>query len=430
MLKSRDWRPGSREFGGILYLLSAVAALVFAAGLFYLMGWVTPSMAARASLMVCGPYFLLAPVVWYLAKRFPLKQSQWLRRIWIHLGSALVFMLLCESIHAVVFLLNPPPGLERGWQDVPETTSQSRLPFPGFSLSPLSPHFLPPQRIPAGRFAPSLANGFPRPPMPPLFLPTKALFSIAIYWLIVCLSHLTRYSVRLQQREQQQAILQAEITQARLESLQMQLQPHFLFNTLNTISALIPDQPQAADEMIGNLCDLLRLTLDQKELPETPLREELHLLGLYLEIQLVRFNGRLRIAQQVEPEIMDALVPTFVLQPLVENAIKHGVGHEAQEILISLHARRFKDRLQIEVSDTGCGASTDMPNASSNGIGLGNTRMRLRALYGVNQRFEIRGREPHGVCVELEIPLHRAPMKLTAVPDCVECYHDEGITGG
>jgi LytS/YehU family sensor histidine kinase len=145
--------------------------------------------------------------------------------------------------------------------------------------------------------------------MMPLFLPTKALFSIAIYWLIVSLAHLTRYSARLQQREQQQAILQAEVNEACLESLQMQLQPHFLFNTLNTISALIPEQPRMADEMIGNLCDLLRLTLDQKDQPESSLREELHLLGCYLQIQLVRFNGRLRINQQVEPEILDALVP-------------------------------------------------------------------------------------------------------------------------
>lgn len=257
--------------------------------------------------------------------------------------------------------------------------------------------------------------------MMPFFPPTKALFSIAIYWLIISLAHLTRYSDRLQQREQQQAILQAEVTQARLESLQMQLQPHFLFNTLNTISALIPEQPRAADEMIGNLCDLLRMTLDQKEQPENSLREELLLLGFYLEIQLVRFNGRLRITQQVEPETLEALVPTFVLQPLVENAIKHGVGNDAQEILISLQARRVKDRLYILITDTGCGISADKLSQSSNGIGLRNTRMRLRTLYGADHRFDLRSGKSQGVCVELEIPIHRTPMNSTAVPNRAAC---------
>ncbi|MCI0538054.1 MAG: histidine kinase, partial [Verrucomicrobiales bacterium] len=255
----------------------------------------------------------------------------------------------------------------------------------------------------------------PRPPMLGRMGPVKAQFNIPIYWLIVSVAHLIGYSARLRQREQQQALLLGELTQARLQALQTQLQPHFLFNTLNAISALIREQPRAAEEMVGNLSDLLRVTLDQKQEAETTLENELLVLGFYLDIQLARFGHRLRIEQNVPADVLDGLVPALILQPLVENAIEHGIRHSPNGV-ITLEARRVEDRLQIQVCDSGCGAPPDQLGKLPDGIGLGNTRTRLRTLYGANHRFELCRASSGGLCVELEIPFHLAPMVPTATP--------------
>lgn len=245
--------------------------------------------------------------------------------------------------------------------------------------------------------------------------PVRTQFNIPIYWLIVSVAHLVGYSARLRQREQQQALLQGELTQARLRALQTQLQPHFLFNTLNAISALIREQPRAAEEMVGNLSDLLRVTLDQEQAAETTLENELLVLGFYLDIQLVRFGHCLRIEQNVPADVLDGLVPAFILQPLVENAIEHGIRH-SQNGVITLEARRVEDRLQIQVCDSGCGVPPDQLGTLPDGIGLGNARTRLRTLYGANHRFELGCASSGGLCVKLEIPFHIAPIVPPAPP--------------
>ena len=214
-----------------------------------------------------------------------------------------------------------------------------------------------------------------------------------------------RDTVRLQS---QAAELQAQLAEARLTSLRTQLNPHFLFNTLNTVSALVERDPRGVRRMIARLSELLRATLDGGAEPVIPLRRELDLLQRYLDILQIRFQGRLETSVDCEPGLADALVPNLILQPLVENAIKHGVGRAEGCGRIEVRARRSGGELILSVKDSGGGAlEGDGPVAvpPGAGVGLRNTRARLEQLYGQRQRFSLDPLAEGGMIATIAVPL-------------------------
>jgi two-component system LytT family sensor kinase len=210
--------------------------------------------------------------------------------------------------------------------------------------------------------------------------------------------------VQNRQREISQSKLQAQLASAELQILKMQLHPHFLFNTLQAISALVGKDPHTAKRMIALLGDLLRAAIDRTGEQEVPLRDELDLLERYVQIELVRFGDKLRVDFDMEEASLDALVPGLLLQPLVENAIRHGARSQAGPAEVRIGSRIRGQRLLLTIEDDGPGLPPpDLRNPR--GLGLENTRARLGHLYGSEQRLELENRESGGLRVTIEIPL-------------------------
>jgi two-component sensor histidine kinase len=198
--------------------------------------------------------------------------------------------------------------------------------------------------------------------------------------------------------------LEARLERAQLQTLKLQLQPHFLFNTLNTITALISVDPRIAERMVSGLSELLRLSLRNAGEQEVPLSRELELLEHYVEIQQIRFRDRLTVNLEVAPDAMHALVPNFILQPLVENAIRHGIGPRAAPGHVDVRAYRENGSLHLRVADNGVGVRVRPSESSHEGIGLGNTKARLEHLYGKEHQFNARGGTNGGFVVDIVIP--------------------------
>ncbi|HSB10095.1 MAG TPA: histidine kinase [Blastocatellia bacterium] len=235
-------------------------------------------------------------------------------------------------------------------------------------------------------------------------LPFAALF----YGLILGIGSALDYYRQFRERQLRASQLEAQLARAELQMLKMQLHPHFLFNTLNGITGLVRDNDNAAAvQMLVGLSDLLRQTLDNAGKQEVRLGEELEWLELYLKLQQVRFSDRLQVSITAQPETLDALVPNLITQPLVENAIRHGLAPRARPGSVSLSARHDDGRLELTVCDDGVGLPEGWRLASSKGLGLLNTEARLRQLYGGDFVFEVRNREHGGVEALLTIPLHR-----------------------
>ena len=214
-------------------------------------------------------------------------------------------------------------------------------------------------------------------------------------------------AVRLQAHNAQ---LQAQLAEARLRVLHTQLNPHFLFNTLNAVSGLMDEDPRGARRMIARLSELLRYALREGTGAEIPLEEELKLVGRYLEIVEIRFQGRLETSVSAEPGLGDALVPSLVLQPLAENAMKHGVGKAGGYGRIEVHAGRSGGDLVLRVVDTGPGDGPGAEDAVDGaGLGLRHTRERLAELYGPDQRFTLDPAPAGGMVAEIVLPYHTTP---------------------
>jgi two-component system, LytTR family, sensor kinase len=225
----------------------------------------------------------------------------------------------------------------------------------------------------------------------------------------VARDYFLRYQSRREQTillQAQAAQLQAQLADARLAALRTQLNPHFLFNTLHAVSALVERDPRGVRRMIARLSELLRTTLDGADEQVVPLGQELTFTHRYLEIMQIRFQGRLTIQSQIEPSALDALVPNLILQPLVENAIKHGVSKIDEEGRIEIHARREGERLALCVRDNGPRV-TEHGLRAGEGVGLRNTRERLEQLYGSDQSLTLRGAEDGGVLAEVNIPFRK-----------------------
>jgi len=227
-------------------------------------------------------------------------------------------------------------------------------------------------------------------------------FNLLIYWVIVAVSFAFDYYRKYRERELRAVELEKRLAQAKLQALQMQLNPHFLFNSLHSISALMHQDAEAADRMMARLSDLLRAALEGSDTQEVSLREELEFLDRYLEIEQIRFGDRLTVKTEVAPGMLDAQVPNLILQPLVENAIRHGHRTARQAGCIELRVQRAADVLTVEVSDNGAGLRGDEPAAE--GVGLSNTRARLRTLYGEAHGFELCEAPGGGLLVRMMIP--------------------------
>ena len=228
-----------------------------------------------------------------------------------------------------------------------------------------------------------------------------------IFWAVIAIIHGLLFYRRWQEREQLNAELRVRLSEARLEALKAQLRPHFLFNTLNSISALVHTDPVSADRMVVQLADLLRASLETSGAHEIPLAEELGLLERYLGIMRVRHEDRLSVSVEATPRARTALVPHFVLQPLVENAIEHGIARHAGAGSIVVRATDAGDALRLSIRDDGGGIDRPVPSPvdTSEGIGLGNTRLRLRQLYGDRHTFTIQRGEGSGTEVVITLPL-------------------------
>jgi signal transduction histidine kinase len=243
--------------------------------------------------------------------------------------------------------------------------------------------------------------GYQSPPRIEAVFLARLHADLLTYGALIGLRHAVDYYRKYQDRELKATQLEARLAQAQLQVLKMQLQPHFLFNTLHAISALVHKDAEAADRMITRLAEFLRLTLDSVGVQEVALQGELESLDKYLEIEQVRFGSRLTVHRSVEPATLDMLVPNLILQPLVENAVRHSIAPRAAGGRIEIRARREEGNLVLEVLDDGPGPR----NAPlSEGVGLTNTRARLQQLYGAAQSMDIGSEPGGGFRVRLTLP--------------------------
>ena len=301
----------------------------------------------------------LSLIILRLARWFPIEQKTWRRSMAVHVPASVFFSIL----HLVIYV----------------------------AVAPLT------MRMYASR---ELFRAF---------FPTKFHPGVLTYWAIVGVGHARDYYRRYRERELRASQLEARLAQTQLQVLKMQLHPHFLFNTLHAVSTLMHKDVEAADRTIARLSDLLRMTLENAGVQEVPLKQELEFLQPYLEIEQIRFPDRLRVKTDIDPLALDALVPNLILQPLVENAIRHGIALSPTAGRIEIRARRAGDSVEIHVRDDGPGLPAGPPEGLKEGLGLANTRARLEQLYGPAQRFEVANAPEGGWVVAMTIPFRTAP---------------------
>ena len=225
--------------------------------------------------------------------------------------------------------------------------------------------------------------------------------------LIVIGAHALLYYDDFRASELQQSSLKTELAQAQLRALKMQIHPHFLFNTLHSISSLVLEDPPKANSMIARLGDFLRLTIENSEQQLVTLKEETEFLRCYLDIEQVRFGDRLTVAFELEPQTLSAHVPHLILQPIVENAIQHAIAQHAAQGHINIEAKRLNSLLRVAVSDNGPGLSSNANSTGKKCVGLPNVRTRLQQIYGAGFRFELINAGERGLTVVMEIPFQR-----------------------
>ncbi|GIV61864.1 MAG: ATPase [Rhodothermaceae bacterium] len=253
----------------------------------------------------------------------------------------------------------------------------------------------------------------------------RFLDELIVYLTVLAAGFARDFFVRYQERQAEaaqlrtQAVqLKAQLAEARLQALRMQVNPHFLFNTLHAVSSMVERDPKGVRRMIVRLSELLRYTLDRTEEQEVTLQEELDFLDRYLEIERVRFQDRLEVERHIEPETLEALVPGLILQPLVENAIKHGVSRIEGKGRIVIEARREGPFLCLRVRDNGPGfEGGDGQAVPPEGVGLRNTRERLQSLYGTAQELTLTPGASGGLEVAIRLPYHTRRDLFTAITE-------------
>jgi two-component system LytT family sensor kinase len=291
---------------------------------------------------------LLFPFVARFARRYAIGRANWMRRVPLHLGALFVYSLAHTSLM---------------W------ASRSLL-YPLFGL---------------GRYDYGIMT---------VRYPMEFFVDVIAYIVMVSILYLLDHHARAAQ-------LEGKLAQARLANLRLQLQPHFLCNTLNTISSVVYEDPRKADAMIGQLADLLRTTISDSEAQEMSLEREIGILQLYLDIMRHRFEDRLRVDLHVAPDMGKALVPHLLLQPLVENSIRHGINPKSHAVTVTITAERDGGDTRVRVRDWGCG----LPRSGiRRGTGISNTAERLHQLYGVRHKLEFENCEDGGLMVTVTFP--------------------------
>ena len=335
--------------------------------------------AFTVALVRLAPWTFLTPLIVWASSAHPLERSTWKRSLWMHLG---VCALSFGVVGVFAYFSPPTPALTRA--DPAELRRMDR--------EPRAVAYIILRRI---------------------------TYQLPIFWGLVGVAHALQFHERAKVRERREAELEARLAKARLHALRMQLNPHFLFNTLNSIASLVHEQPQA-EGMIEALSDLLRLTLSAPDRQEVTLREELHFLERYLLIEQMRFGERLCVEKQVDVAALDALVPILVLQPLVENAVRHGIEAQIAPGVIRVTAERAGEYLLLRVRDNGRGLTVSAKGQLQEGVGLSNTRSRLHELYAGQASLELKPGQPVGFEAEIRLPWREAleatssPMELRA----------------
>ncbi|HYM43566.1 MAG TPA: histidine kinase [Steroidobacteraceae bacterium] len=318
----------------------------------------------RGQFTDCWTWGALTPLVFLISKRFPLNRRPIALSALVHAGC---FLALC-GLHCLIAEVVRGP------------------------LQWVPPHFH------GSMFALRFLENF--------------YSDIWMYWPLVCIQALLDSQARTRERDRLAAKLGMELAGARLELLRAQIHPHFLFNTLHSIAALIRIDRAAAEDMVADLAEVLRASFAHPALQETTLRRELELVRCYMRIQSRRFSDRLTVRFHVAGQTLEAAVPVLVLQPLVENAVVHGVSPAERPCTIEISSRRSEDQLVLRVTDDGVG----LTGPHARGVGLSNIERRLSALYGGNHSFELARREGGGAVATVRIPYRRLESDVTPAP--------------
>ncbi|MDQ3817054.1 MAG: histidine kinase [Acidobacteriota bacterium] len=258
-----------------------------------------------------------------------------------------------------------------------------------------------------------------------LMLVAEFNINVILYIAILSISHALYFYRSRQESELTASQLETKLARAQLDALRMQLHPHFLFNTLNSISVLMLKDVRQARRMLGRLSDLLRATLKESNSHEVPLREELRFLRSYLEIEQTRYSDRLQVSMLIDPAALEALVPTLILQPIVENAIRHGIARRAEPGLVEIYAERSGATLCLRVRDNGAGLGSDFLVEDQHRVGLSNTRARLVRLYGDLHSFELAEAPGGGVVVTISLPFKEGAGAPGDPAEDVESYEKD-----
>jgi signal transduction histidine kinase len=305
---------------------------------------------------------LATPLVLWCAARLPIERNNWIRSSLLHLPISVVLSCVLTAIGRVLIWLN------FGYREGKPLAFESVTNFVVANFSE----------------------------------------GMGIYLLIALTSYALRYYRQYREGQLKTLQLESQLSLAQLQALKMQLHPHFLFNTLHSISALLNKDADAARKMITRLGDFLRLTLENSGSQEVTLEQEMAFLVCYLEIERIRFQNRLVTRMDIAPETLDAKLPNLILQPIVENAIRHGIAPRSTPGFIEIEAKHQNGSLRIQVRDNGPGLSTHRTseNLFRKGLGLANTKTRLERLYGAVHLLDLTNNPDGGLIVTLEIPFH------------------------
>jgi len=349
----------------MIWLIWTIVALFFSTQV-YMMYYSTgnlPIPYAKAFMVqasACYLWALTTPLLLWLARRYRIDRNNWLKRVLIHALLSIGLSCTLIVIHFVLYMLIMGHG-------------EKITPFWTFD-----------------------------------YLYWNLDRWLLVYWFIFLTSHAANYYRSYREGELKASELRTELAQAQLEALKMQVHPHFLFNTLHSISALLSRDTESARKMITRLGDFLRLTLESGGSMEVTLQQELEFLNGYLEIERIRFQDRLTTNIQVDPEVLNVRVPNLILQPIVENAMRHAISRTNAGV-VEITAVPRNGSVRIEVKDNGPGLTSEpkaLMSRNSRGVGLANTQARLAGLYGSKAKFELRNRPTGGLTVMLEVPRH------------------------
>lgn len=356
------WR---RRFisAGIIFGLWTIVGFFFASQIyFYYTNTDHPTAFSKALVWQLSAVYLTAlatPLILWLSKRFRLDSRRWLRSAIVHLAASIIIGALLTAGHNII--------------DVWFSSQLKLITFSRF------------WRVIYINLDKNLLN----------------------YWLIVFISHAVNYYRRYRESELAATKLAAQLSEAQLSALKMQLHPHFIFNTLHSISSLLSKDTETARRMITRLGDFLRLTLENSGSQEVELHREFEFLSCYLEIERIRFSDRLTVKMDVDANVLNCLVPNLILQPIVENSIRHAIAPRSAPGMIEVKASQANGMVRLQVKDNGPGIKLDLipKKEAKRGIGLSNTRHRLHQLYGDDGHFEMVNSKDGGLVVTLEFPL-------------------------